>query len=513
MLWSVIIFILGAGHLSAQVPSLLEYDGYMSGNITGNRTIGVRLYSASKNGTLLYRENVGTVKVTQGQFYFQYGQNGTVGNATTSLASALTGSQQWLALTVNGTEQSPRERLVAVPYALKSGDGQKLTQEVMGLTGNVSTLRSAQSALSSNVTTLSMRVTAASSNASAALGTANALSGNVTTLMNVQNALSANVTTLMNVQNALSTNVTTLRNQVTSASSNASAALQMVVNVGNATTLMNEKNELSANVTTLLAMVQSLRKELEEVNAFEIMISVQGGTLPQSSELKGQTVAAFQIGNYEVTWGLWKRVRDWAVNNRYSDLAGVGAGNGDNFPVTNVSWYDVVKWCNARSEKEGLTPVYVYNGNFTYNGTTYGNGTTYKAGQTVPTVNASANGYRLPSEKEWEWAARGGVNSKNYTYSGSNTAIDVAWMAENSSDETKMVGTKSANELGFYDMSGNVWEWCWDLHLPSGRRTRGGDWGSASPYVAVAFRFSLGNELPDVRLRYVGFRLARSSGN
>ena len=119
------ILMMGVGQLSAQVPSLLEYDGYMSGNITGNRTIGVKLYNASTNGTLLYSENVGTVKVTQGQFYFQYGQNGTLGNSTTSIAAKLTGTQQWLALTVNGTEQKPRERLVAVPFALKSADAQK----------------------------------------------------------------------------------------------------------------------------------------------------------------------------------------------------------------------------------------------------------------------------------------------------------------------------------------------------------------------------------------------------
>jgi formylglycine-generating enzyme required for sulfatase activity len=333
--------------------------------------------------------------------------------------------------------------------------------------------------------------------------------------MNVQNALSANVTTLMNVQNALSANVTTLRNQVTSASSNASAALQMVVDVGNATTLMNEKNALSANVTTLLAMVQSLRKELEEVNAFEIMISVQGGTLPQSSRLKGQTVAAFQIGKYEVTWGLWKRVRDWAVTNGYSDLAGVGdtypSGSGDNFPVCYVSWYDVVKWCNARSEKEGLAPVYAYNGNFTYNGTTYGNGTTYRAGQTDPTVNASANGYRLPSEKEWEWAARGGVSSKSYTYSGSNTANDVAWTAENSSDETKMVGTKSANELGIYDMSGNVWEWCGDVFTFLRYSRGGGFFESAIESAPVAGPNSYAG--PARQSGISGFRQARSSGN
>jgi len=78
-----LILMMGDGQLQAQVPSLLEYDGYLTGNITGNRTIGVKLYNAPSNGTLLYSENVGTVKVTQGQFYFQYGQNGTAGNSTT----------------------------------------------------------------------------------------------------------------------------------------------------------------------------------------------------------------------------------------------------------------------------------------------------------------------------------------------------------------------------------------------------------------------------------------------
>jgi hypothetical protein len=127
VLLCVLSIAMGEWRLSAQVPSLLEYDGYFTGNITGNRTIGVNLYNASTNGTLIYKETIGTVKVAQGQFYFQYGQNGTAGNSTTptTIGATLTGSQQWLALTVNGTEQSPRERLVAVPFALRSADAQK----------------------------------------------------------------------------------------------------------------------------------------------------------------------------------------------------------------------------------------------------------------------------------------------------------------------------------------------------------------------------------------------------
>ena len=235
-------------------------------------------------------------------------------------------------------------------------------------------------------------------------------------------------------------------------------------------------------------------------NATAVMVTVAGGTLPSSSGLAGQVVAAFQIGKYEVTWGEWKTVRDWAVaNNKGYDLTGVGNGTASTHPVTKVSWYDVVKWSNARSEKEGLTPVYQVSG------------ATYKTGAVAPTVNATANGYRLPSEKEWEWAARGGVQTHGYTYSGSNTISEVGWTNENSSDGTKAVGTKAANELGIYDMSGNVWEWCEDVAYTSNRRIRGGGWGNDGGLAAVAYRDSA--DYPDGRYGSVGFRLVRSSGN
>ena len=235
------------------------------------------------------------------------------------------------------------------------------------------------------------------------------------------------------------------------------------------------------------------------------MVRVAGGKLPKSSKLAGQVVASFEIGNYEVTWGEWKSVRDWAVNNNKGyDLAGVGdtepSGSADNFPVCYVSWYDVVKWSNARSEKEGKTPVYKN-----------GKGGTYKTGEVAPTLSASANGYRLPSEKEWEWAARGGLSSQGYTYSGSNTVSDVAWTTENSSYGTKAVVTKAANELGIYDMSGNVREWCFDLVGTSSRRIRGGSWDSFADNASVAYRDI--NYYPGGRDGDFGFRLARSSGN
>ncbi len=232
------------------------------------------------------------------------------------------------------------------------------------------------------------------------------------------------------------------------------------------------------------------------------MVVVKGGTLPAGSGLAGEVVGDFSIGKTEVTWGEWKVVRDWSTAKGY-DLAGVGGtypeNGGDNLPVVNVSWYDAVKWCNARSEEEGKTPVYEANGGV------------YRSGQFAVTMKSGANGYRLPLEKEWEWAARGGVSSKGYTYSGSNVVGEVAWTAENSPSGAKAVGGKKANELGLSDMSGNVWEWVWDLYNgPSYRRVRGGSWDYRAYDAGVSVRVY--NYNPDGRDFGSGFRVAFSSG-
>lgn len=201
---------------------------------------------------------------------------------------------------------------------------------------------------------------------------------------------------------------------------------------------------------------------------------------------KGLTISDFYISKYEVTQQEWVEVMD----TNPSELIG------DNLPVELVSWYDCIEYCNRRSQKEGLEPYYKID----KDQKDPNNLNDSDVIKWTVTMMKGANGYRLPTEAEWEYAAGGGQESKNYTYSGSDDADEVAWYWRNSGNEyltgewfwqtieennnrTQVIGTKKPNELGLYDMSGNVREWCWDWYTDvvdsaSGtvRVWRGGGW-------------------------------------
>jgi sulfatase modifying factor 1 len=258
-------------------------------------------------------------------------------------------------------------------------------------------------------------------------------------------------------------------------------------------------------------------------------------------------VSAFYMGNYEVTKSEWDKVRIWALENGYTDLA-EGGGKAPDHPVQYVSWYDVVKWCNARSQMGGLTPCYTVAGAVYQTGVDSG-----------VACDWSANGYRLPTEAEWEKAARGGKVGLDYPWGNEIShgranfmddqkpskllelwyrLVDVVNPGRSPSSEasgyhpayetgstpyTSPVGSFSANDYALYDMSGNVFERCWDRYgnYPSssqtdprgavsgnGRVVRGGCWESSAYFGRVAFRFGIS---PARARDAFGFRIARIS--
>ena len=273
-------------------------------------------------------------------------------------------------------------------------------------------------------------------------------------------------------------------------------------------------------------------KEIELKNfEDEYMIKVKGGKYKPSFANELKEVFDIEVCKYPTTQKMWLEV----MENNPSGF------KGDNRPVETVSWWEVLEYCNRLSEKYGLEPVYELS----------------KSSEGILMIKElegkivspdkanfkNTEGFRLPTEVEWEWFASGGQKAIEqgtfkYIYSGSNNIDEVAWYYENVRKfdvaSTKDVGLKKSNQLGLYDCSGNVWEWCYDTiefdengdykNIKNGnlymyeafdlsntyRRMKGGSWGNGNKDCAIFHRGC--NQAINVKeyFRYFGFRIVRT---
>ena len=247
-------------------------------------------------------------------------------------------------------------------------------------------------------------------------------------------------------------------------------------------------------------------------------------------------VSDFYMDTHEVTKALWDSVATWAVGNGYDIAPSSGSGKDADHPVYGVSWYEAVKWANARSEMESLSPCYYTDGAMKF---------VYRTGNVDiqnDWVDWSANGYSLPTEAQWEKAARGGCQGHRfpwcdsdtieqsranyysdayYNYDTSSTRGDHPAYATGGYPYTAPVGSFQPNGYGLYDTAGNILEWCWDWYQadpsagenpygPSSgtyRIDRGGSWYHDASRCPVARRHYL---VPDTEANTLGFRLVRN---
>ena len=250
----------------------------------------------------------------------------------------------------------------------------------------------------------------------------------------------------------------------------------------------NENPQEDERSYTETALGLDMRMVYVEGGIFEMGATAEQADDTRNNEKPVRTVKvdSYYIGKYEVTQAQWEAVMGTTLEEQRAMSSSVNGivGEGSDFPMYYVSWADAQAFCEKLSEQTGRK-------------------------------------YVLPTEAQWEYAARGGHKSKHFKYSGSNNLDNVAWYMENSQEQPHRVGTKRSNELGICDMSGNVWEWCSDWYSsykeddtdnPQGpadgvrRVVRGGSWGMVAEGCRVSYRGS--DSFPDSRFNHLGFRVA-----
>lgn len=272
----------------------------------------------------------------------------------------------------------------------------------------------------------------------------------------------------------------------------------------------HEETEITSEEQKIDATSEKVRKNKKIIIGIGTVLIVGCVSLVAINQLNNRT-KVIEIEMVHIPGQDYKMLNTEVTQELYESVMGENPSRikEKNNPVECVSWYDAIYFCNKLSEKEGLTPVYSVDGITDVSKWGY---TPHNEEELEGNIrqNLAANGYRLPTETEWEYAAEGG---EDYTYSGSNNLDEVGWYEENSEHRTHEVAQKKANGYGLYDMSGNVWECCWDVdayHIGYSRYNRGGSYFDDDYDCEV---FDRSYDFANEQCYYLGFRIVCSASN